>query len=109
MKQTNNTINELFLTFITEELDEALKTIKPGKASGLDGISAEMVLHFGPNTRKWLLALYNTSATTFKIPKIWRKAKVVALLKPGKNPELPKSYRPISLLCVLYKYTNTWS
>ena len=34
---------------------------------------------------------------------IWRKAKVVALLKPEKDPKLPKSYRPISLLCVLYK------
>ena len=31
------------------------------------------------------------------------KKKVVALLKPNKDPTNPKSYRPISLLCTLYK------
>ena len=30
-------------------------------------------------------------------------ARVVALLKPGKDPSSPKSFRPISLLCHLYK------
>ena len=37
------------------------------------------------------------------IPKIWRKSRVVALLKPCKDPASPKSYRPISLLCHTYK------
>ena len=30
-------------------------------------------------------------------------AKVIAILKPGKDSTLPKSYRPISLLCHTYK------
>lgn len=34
---------------------------------------------------------------------MWRKSKVIALLKPGKNPDLPSSYRPVSLLCHTYK------
>ena len=38
-----------------------------------------------------------------KIPKIWRRALVVAIPKPGKPVGDPKSYRPISLLCVSYK------
>ena len=37
------------------------------------------------------------------IPPAWRKAKVVAISKPGKDPSSPKSYRPISLLCITYK------
>lgn len=37
------------------------------------------------------------------IPPVWRKAKTVAIPKPGKDPSSPKSYRPISLLCVTYK------
>ena len=37
------------------------------------------------------------------IPKIWRKSRVVALLKPCKDPASPTSYRPISLLCHTYK------
>ena len=36
------------------------------------------------------------------IPKLWRKSRVVALLKPCKDPASPKSYRPISLLCHTY-------
>ena len=34
---------------------------------------------------------------------MWKRAKVIALLKPEKDASLPKSYRPISLLCILYK------
>ena len=38
-----------------------------------------------------------------KIPKLWRQSKIIAILKPGKDPVIPKSYRPISLLCHTYK------
>jgi len=38
-----------------------------------------------------------------KIPKIWRRALVVAIPKPEKPLGDPKSYCPISLLCVLFK------
>ncbi|XP_025191711.1 uncharacterized protein LOC112591959 [Melanaphis sacchari] len=34
---------------------------------------------------------------------MWRKAKVVALPKPGKDYKNPKNYRPISLLCHTFK------
>ena len=89
--------------FDMDDLNKALKHVKTGKACGLDGISPEMILHFGPKTREWLRALYNNCAETKNLPKIWRKARVVALLKPGKDPKLPGSYRPISLLCTLLK------
>jgi len=38
-----------------------------------------------------------------KIPKIWRRALIVAILKPEKPLGDPRSYRPISLLCVPFK------
>ena len=103
MDRIMNESDEIFFPFSLEELDEGIKALKTGKASGLDGITAEMIKHFGRNARQWLLDLLNNCRTTFKIPKIWRRAKVVALLKPNKDPESPKSYRPISLLCTLYK------
>ena len=37
------------------------------------------------------------------IPKIWRKSRVIALPKPGKNRSLLKSFRLLSLLCHPYK------
>ncbi|GFR94956.1 LINE-1 retrotransposable element ORF2 protein [Elysia marginata] len=77
--------------------------MKTGKAAGLDGITTEMIQHFGPKTMSWILNLLNNCIGTCRIPKGWRKTKVVALLKPGKDPKVPKSYHPISLLCILYK------
>jgi len=40
---------------------------------------------------------------THSISKIWRKAKLIAVEKPGKNPSLAANYRPISVLSVCYK------
>ena len=40
---------------------------------------------------------------THSILKIWRKAKVIAVEKPGKDPSLAANYRPISLLSVCFK------
>ncbi|KAK3893288.1 hypothetical protein Pcinc_002844 [Petrolisthes cinctipes] len=95
--------DEQFELFTIEKLQEALKHLKQGKAVGLDGITTEVIQHFGTRARSWVLALFNNCATTFCIPKIWGRARVVALLKPGKDPKIRKSYRPIFLLCILYK------
>ena len=51
----------------------------------------------------WVLSLLNTCTRTDRLPRLWRLARVVALLKPGKDPSSPTSFRPISLLCHLYK------
>ena len=69
--------------------------MKVGKASGLDGITTEMIKHFGSKTKSWVLDLYNKCAETSNIPNGWKKARVVALLKPGKDPTSKKSYRTI--------------
>ena len=103
MNQVLQDSDDIFLPFTMTELKDAMKHLKTGKASGLDGISSELIINFGPRALNWLLALYNYCATDLQIPKIWRKAKVVALLKPKKDPNAATSYRPISLLCITYK------
>ena len=103
MDQALQDSDEGFEAFTTEEIDVALNHLKLGKAAGIDGIFTEMIKHFGPTTKSWVLSLLNKCAQTFNIPKTWRKSRVVALLKPGKDPTSKKSYRPISLLCILYK------
>ena len=95
--------DDSFGYFTLEELQKAIKQLKPGKAAGLDGITTEMIQHFGGKSREWILTMINKCADTSTIPTAWRKAKVVALLKPGKEPTNKKSYRPISLLSILYK------
>jgi len=47
--------------------------------------------------------LYNAILRTKYVPKQWKRAQVIMLLKPGKPPERVTSYRPLSLLLSLSK------
>ena len=47
--------------------------------------------------------MLNVCSAENRIPKVWRQAKIIAILKPGKDSAIPKSYRHISLLCHMYK------
>ena len=60
-------------------------------------------LNAGTALKSWLRGFLSSCLRQLKISKVWRRALVVAIPKPKKPVEDPKSYRPISLLCVLYK------
>jgi len=85
------------------KLDKTILEMKSGKASSVDDLTAEQIKHFGPIARTWLLGLFNNILLRCRIPRQWCEAQVIAILKPGKDPDDPKSYRPISLLCHLYQ------
>ena len=104
-KMPRQTVTESKLTspFLMEDLLHGVKALKNNKAVGLDDMLCEQIKHFGEATLRWLLQMMNSILKTQKFPKLWRKSKVIAILKPGKDSTLPKSYRPISLLCHTYK------
>ena len=89
--------------FTTSDMDSVLKLVKAGTAPGYDNIIPEFLTHLGPRARTWMSAFFSRIIVENQIPKIWRKAKVIAIEKPGKDPNLAASYRPISLLSVCYK------
>ena len=90
-------------SFLQREFAAALQHLKPGKAPGPDFICPELILHAGAALKSWLRDFLSSCLRRLKILKIWRRALVVAIPKPGKPVRDPKSYRPISLLCVPYK------
>ena len=51
----------------------------------------------------WLRGSLSSCLRQLKIPKVWRRALVIAIPKTSKSVEDKQSYRPISLLCVPYK------
>jgi Reverse transcriptase (RNA-dependent DNA polymerase) len=55
------------------------------------------------NTLQFLLVYFNHVLSTGNFPECWRETKVVAILKPTKDPNDANSYRPISLLSYLRK------
>ena len=85
------------------ELEAALKATQPLKASGPDGVPNELLTNCGETLLHWLLSFVNTCLANNLIPKMWRQASVIAILKPGKPRFSPESYRPISLQCSSFK------
>jgi len=89
--------------FRREEFVAALRCLKPGKSQGLDSIFPKFILHARSALKSWFCNFLTSCMHQLKIPKIWRRALVIAIPKPEKPLEDPKSYCPISLLCVPFK------
>ena len=86
-----------------EELDRALKQVKCGRAHDGAGVAAEMLKYGGEHLRKAVLDLFNeVLKPQNEVPDSWRHTKLLVLFKKG-DPALPKNYRPIATLPVLYK------
>ena len=81
--------------FSLREFTAVLQHLKPGKAPGPDSIFPELILHAGDALKPWLRDFLSSCLCRLKISKIWRRALVVAIPKPGKSVGDPKSYRPI--------------
>ena len=87
--------------FSTKELKDALKKMKTRKAPGPDGITGEMLEHFGACSRAVLLKIFNHSWIKGVVLAVWKEAIVIPVPKKGKDKKNPRSYCPISLLsCV---------
>jgi len=90
-------------SFRSKELAAALRPLKPRKSPGLDSNCQEFILHAGSALKFWFCDFLTSCMCQLKITKIWRRALTVAIPKPEKKLGDPKSYRPISLLCVPFK------
>ena len=70
---------------------------------GPDGIHYQMLRRLSLLSLEGILALFNQSWSSGVVPHSWRRAIVVPILKKGKPPSQPSSYRPISLTSTLCK------
>jgi len=64
------------------EVDKALSKTRLNKAAGFDVVYSEFTKHAGLRVREWLARFYSDILDTTNIPKQFKKAKVIALLKP---------------------------
>lgn len=81
-----------------EELSTVLKSLKNSKATGRDGLPIEFYKRFAEDIIPPRLETCNKVLTTGEMPKSWSEARIVVFPKPGKDPSMVESYRPISLL-----------
>lgn len=87
----------------SEEVLSILIRLKSSKAPGFDGITNKILKKLPTKAVELLVLLFNSCMRLNYFPKVFKKAKVVAIPKLNKPPNNPSSYRPISLLSCLGK------
>ncbi|KAH7285221.1 hypothetical protein KP509_33G018100 [Ceratopteris richardii] len=92
-----------------EEVFLAIRSLKNGKAPGMDGLTKEFVIVFWPSLKTLILDVCN---------EIWRDQKMPYSFKLGKIKLIPKlevpkqmgDWRPITLMSIMYKiFANIFS
>lgn len=103
LSKTHQPHNISSVCFSSSEVCNAIKELKAGKAPGKDGIHPEFLRNLGQKTHLWIAEVFHAIYKSGRVPKSWKTANGIALLKPGKPADNPTCYRPISLLSVLSK------
>lgn len=82
---------------IIQDVTKVIKGLPLNKSLGIDGLSSEYYKAFSSILSPHLVNVFNAAATVEKIPKEMLKAVIVALPKPGNQPNQSQNFRPISL------------
>ncbi|GFU98635.1 RNA-directed DNA polymerase from mobile element jockey [Trichonephila clavipes] len=98
---TNNT--DQIPPALPSEVISYIKKIKVRKCPGRDGITNKMLKYLPLITIFKITNIINNMLNLRYFPSAWKTAVVVPILKPGKDPTLAESHRPISLLPILSK------
>lgn len=95
------------IQFITvNELKFQIKRLNARKAPGPDEISARAVTNFPHKGAVLLTYIFNAILRLGYFPSMWKLARVIMILKPGKPSAEIGSYRPISILSVFSKLSD---
>jgi hypothetical protein len=86
-----------------DEVQEAIRGLKIGKAPGPNGIPNRALKHLPMRAVSLLVQIFNAVLRTHHFPPVWKHARVISILKPGKDPAQPSSYQRISLLDMIGK------
>ena len=95
-------VEELDHDISSQEIDKAFHKLKRNKATGLDEVSAEILIHSKDKIQPYLCKLFNKIFEMGYFPIQWGLATVVPLFKKG-DRDLCDNYRGISLLSITSK------
>jgi len=85
--------------FTLAEIRNAVDSLNTKKAPGEDGIAGEIFKQAFETFPKYITAMYNWCLRKGVFPKRWKRAKLMPIVKPGKEvSEEVTKFRPISLL-----------
>ena len=101
-------INDLDIgqVITVKELANVLKKMKSGKSPGIDGISADFLEVFWIRLKYFIINFINFCYKKGKLSYSLRQSIITCLPKGNKDRQCLKNWRPISLLCVIYKMAS---
>ena len=100
----NSMIEDLINSrFTLNELKNNIKDLLGDKATGADEVHNLFLKNLPEHTLTELLGLINRSWRRAELPTSWSHSLVIPILKQGKLPSDPKSYRPVSLISCVSK------
>lgn len=82
------------------EIKKVISSFPNNKAAGPDGFSIEFFKVFSSKLSPLVLRMLNHSMLSSRLPPTLYKANISLIPKPGRDPNLVSSYRPISLLSI---------
>jgi hypothetical protein len=89
-----------------EEFQDVIRGLKVSKAPGPDSITNGALKHLPMRAVLLLVHIFNSILYTHHFPPVWKHARVISILKPGRDSAQPSSYRPISLLDTIGKLSE---
>jgi hypothetical protein len=87
----------------TDEVKTIISLLKNTKAPGPDQIRPILLKNLPDSAFQARTDIFNNCMNNLYFPTAWKTAHTVMIPKPGKCPNDPKSYRPISLLSITGK------
>ena len=74
------------------------------KAPGPNGIPNRALKHLPQRAVSLLVLIFNTILLTHQFPTAWKHARVISILKPGKDPALDHHMGPYVFRTLLVNY-----
>ena len=94
-RQLKRQFHQLPLTgtpsFTPADIKEAIRLAKSSRAIEPDGMSTLHLKKLTQGNINYLTNIFNPSISTGRIPEIWHKAIIIAILKPGKDNNIGKN------------------
>lgn len=80
------------------EINRVISQLKSRKAPGLDQIPNAALKELSKKSIRFMAHVFNAILRLGYFPLQFKESKIVLFQKPGKDPQFPQNYRPISLL-----------
>ncbi|EYB88615.1 hypothetical protein Y032_0244g3530 [Ancylostoma ceylanicum] len=96
-------VQGLVLPVAPAEVSEAIRKMKPNKATGPDYIPADVWELMGESSAVWLSKFFNRMLAESQTLEVWQMSATVPVWKGKGDSAVCSSYRPIRLLCYTIK------